>query len=259
MSCRTTGLPKGVCISHYNLIANVEQHIFIRDHKKPYESEPRNRPKERWVGFLPLYHAYGQLYSFLMAPKLGVPVYIMRKFEYEAFLNVIQTYKITHLQAIPPILVMLSKRPETAKYNLSSLTDILCGAAPMRKELQNDVMGRFHLQINQGWGITEVTCGGMNMPGGIKDDTGSVGMLHSNNECKLVDDDRHEVGPGERGELYIRGPNICLGYWRNELATKDSIDKDGWLKTGDVAVFDNRGWFWIVDRKKVSASRNRGL
>jgi 4-coumarate--CoA ligase len=73
-------------------------------------------------------------------------------------------------------------------------------------------------------------------------------------ECRLLDEDGKEVGPGEPGEIYVRGPNVCVGYWRNKEATEESLSTDGWLKTGDVAVVDKKGWFWIVDRKKVSWS-----
>ncbi|RDW77741.1 acetyl-CoA synthetase-like protein [Coleophoma cylindrospora] len=249
-SSGTTGLPKGVCVSHTNLIANIEQTIYMKYLDKPFWPDISKRPAERWIGFLPLYHAYGQLYTILMAVKLSVPVYIMKQFVYTDFLASIQKFKITHLQVAPPILVMLSKRPETAKYDISSVTDVLCGAAPLSKELQNDVMKRFGMQINQGWGMTEVTCGAIHVPGGVSDDTGSVGQLDPNSECKLLDDDGIEVPAGSPGEMYIRGPQVCLRYWKNEAATAESIDKDGWLKTGDVAVCDEREYFWIVDRKK---------
>ena len=248
-SSGTTGLPKGVCVSHYNIIANVEQTICMKYALKPFNRS--NHPAERWIGFLPLYHAYGQLYTILMAIKLAVPVYIMKQFVYGDFLQTIQDKKITHLQIAPPILVMLSKRPETAKYDISSVTDVLCGAAPLSKELQNTCMSRFGMQINQGWGMTEVTCGAIHVPGGVNDDTGSVGQLDPNSECKLLDDDGNEVQEGEPGEMYIRGPQVCLRYWKNEKATEESISPDKWLRTGDVAVCDNRGYFWIVDRKKV--------
>jgi len=241
-------------VSHHNLIANVEQTIFMRDLHKP-----ENRPPERWIGFLPLYHAYGQLYTILTACKLNIPIYIMKSFQYEKFLQHIQNHRITHLQIAPPILVMLSKRPETAKYDLSSITDILCGAAPLKQELQNDVAKRFNVQINQGWGMTEVTCGATHVPGGLQDWTGSVGMLFPNVECKLLDDEGKEVGVGERGELYVRGPMVCLSYWGNEQATKESIDEGKWLKTGDVAMVNDKGWFWIVDRKKVGNCFSKDL
>jgi long-subunit acyl-CoA synthetase (AMP-forming) len=186
-----------------------------------------------------------------MSIKLNVPVYILKQFVYTEFLQTIQNYKITHLQIAPPILVMLSKRPETNNYDLSSVKYILCGAAPLSKELQNDVSRRFNVQINQGWGMTEVTCGGFYVPGGVNDDSGSVGQLFPNAECMLLDDDGKEAKAGEPGEIYIRGPQVCLRYWKNEVATKESISEDRWLKTGDVAICDKRGYFWIVDRKKV--------
>lgn len=191
----------------------------------PYTRD--TRPLERWNAFLPLYHAYGQLYTCIIAPKLDVKVYVMKKFEYPAFLRVIERYQITHLQVAPPIMVMLARRPETARYNLGSLRSILCGAAPLSRELQNEVVSRFNVQINQGWGMTEVTCGALHVPGGMNDDTGSVGLLDPNCEGQLLDDDGKDVKAGERGELYVRGPNVCLGYWRNEQATNDSLDKDG--------------------------------
>ncbi|KAL0934682.1 4-coumarate- ligase [Colletotrichum truncatum] len=247
-SSGTTGLPKGVCVSHHNLIANVEQTIFMRYADRPYTFE--SRPQERWIGFLPLYHAYGQLYTILMAIRLKVPVYIMKEFRYEDFLFAIGKYRITSLQVAPPILVMLSKRPETARFDLSSVKEVLCGAAPLSRELQNECQRRFKIQINQGWGMTEVTCGAIHVPGGIKDDTGSVGRLDPNCECKLIDDEGREVGFDQPGELCVRGPNICLGYWRNETATKEALDENGWLKTGDIAVCNKEGYFWIVDRKK---------
>ncbi|KAJ9636298.1 hypothetical protein H2201_007843 [Coniosporium apollinis] len=246
-SSGTTGLPKGVRISHFNLIANIEQTIVMRYDRRPYGAH--NKPPERWVGFLPLYHAYGQLYTILMNVKLQVPVYVMKQFLYEEFLRVIQTYKITDLQVAPPILVMLDKRPETPKYDLSSVKHVLCGAAPLSKELQNSVSKKFKIQINQGWGMTEVTCSGHHVPGGINDDSGSVGLLNPNTECMLVDDDGNEVAPGQPGEMYVRGPQVCLGYWKNEQATKETLSPDGWLKTGDVAIVKD-DWFWIVDRKK---------
>ncbi|KAH6672045.1 putative sterigmatocystin biosynthesis monooxygenase stcW [Halenospora varia] len=106
------------------------------------------------------------------------------------------------------------------------------------------------MQINQGWGMTEVTCGALHVPGGIYDDSGSVGQLDPNTECMLLDDDGNEVDLGKPGEMYIRGPQVCLRYWKNDQATRESISDDKWLRTGDVAVCDDRGYFWIVDRKK---------
>lgn len=163
-SSGTTGLPKGVSISHFNIIANLEQALSLR-------AEPGQAPEpQRWIGFLPQYHAYGQLYSISAALKMNSPVYIMKQFNYEDFLRFTQRYKITQLQIVPPVLVMLSKRPETAKYDLSSLSQILCGGAPLSKEAQNDVSTKLNVQIVQGWGMTETVTGGFGLPFGKTDE-----------------------------------------------------------------------------------------
>ena len=136
-SSGTTGLPKGVCISHHALIANVAQTIYMRWYPG---LKPGEEPNESWIGFLPLYHAYGQLYVNLMATKVHVPIYIMKQFVYSEFLRCIQDYKVTHLQVAPPILVMMNKRPETKKFDLSSLKGILSGAAPCKHSLGHTVV-----------------------------------------------------------------------------------------------------------------------
>ena len=247
-SSGTTGLPKGVCITHRNLISNAAQSIFSKFEGTQYSAESPG--PERWLAFLPLYHAYSQLWTINIACKLQVPVFVTPNFQYEDFLKYIQEFKITNLQLVPPVLVMLSKRPETAKYDLSSLRHLFCGAAPLSGDLQNEVSRRFNVVVCQGWGMTETTCVGIMMPGDTEDLTGSIGCLVPNTEAKLMDEDEKEViEEGELGELWLRGPQMLLGYWRNEETTKESKTEDGWFKTGDVAVCKNQNW-WIVDRKK---------
>ena len=247
-SSGTTGLPKGVMVSHQNIIANVAQSLFMRRLEQPWPEE--KAPPERWLGFLPLYLAYGQLWSITAAAINRTPCYIMRTFQWERWLSHVEKHRITHFQTAPPILVMLAKRPETKNYDLSSLVNILSGGAPLSRELQNEVSDKFGLKIVQTWGMTEVTCSCLHVPGGRDDRSGSVGIIDPNAEMKIVGDDGEEVAPGERGEIHVRGPNITMGYWKNEQATADTYYSDGWLKTGDVAVRDEKGWHWIVDRKK---------
>lgn len=247
-SSGTTGLPKGVMISHQNIIANVEQSLFMRKLEQAWPKDAA--PPERWLGFLPLYLAYGQLWSITAAAINLSPCYVMRSFQWERWLEHVQTHKITHFQTAPPILIMLAKRPETQRYDLSSLANILSGGAPLSRELQNEVSDKFGLKIVQTWGMTEVTCSCLHVPGGRDDRSGSVGVIDPNAEMKLVRDDGEESDIGERGEIHVRGPNISMGYWQNQQATKDTYYGDGWLKTGDVAIRDETGWHWIVDRKK---------
>lgn len=192
----------------------------------------------------------------LMAAKLNIPVYIMSVFLYEEMLQVVQKHKITELQVAPPILVLMSKHSATDKYDLSSIAKIFSGAAPLSQSLQTECKQRFKTNIGQGWGMTEVTCAGLVAPYSFTDRSGSVGLLVPNCEIKLIDEDGKEVGTGERGEIYIRGPNVSTGYWKNEKATRETMLEDGWLRTGDVAVNDEGGWFYIVDRLKVKPSPN---
>ncbi|KAG9512003.1 acetyl-CoA synthetase-like protein, partial [Aureobasidium melanogenum] len=245
-SSGTTGLPKGVRISHFNLIANVVQIIACL---WPHADITRGKVvQERWLGFVPFYHAYGQMFTTLITLKMNFTVYIMKQFVFSDYLQHIQDYKISHLQVVPPILVMMIKRPETAQYNLKSVQNIFCAAAPLSSKLQSLVAQKFKVDIIQGWGMTELTCGGILQQ--ERDDTETVGKLLPNHECKLVDDEGNEVGYDTPGEIYIRAPNVCMGYFNNKQATNDTITEDGWLRTGDIAIVDIRGCFQIVDRKK---------
>lgn len=247
-SSGTTGLPKGVRISHFNLIANVTQ---IMACLWPHADISRGR--ERWLGFVPFYHAYGQMFTTLIALKMNFTVYLMKQFVFSDYLQYIQDYKISHLQVVPPILVMMIKRPETAKYNLKSVQGIFSAAAPLSSSLQSLVAQKFKVDIVQGWGMTEITCGGILQQ--ERDDTETVGKLLPNHECRLVGDEGNEVGYDAPGEIYIRGPNVCMGYFNNKQATNETITGDGWLKTGDIAIVDKRGFFQIVDRKKEVSSQ----
>ncbi|RVX66462.1 hypothetical protein B0A52_09692 [Exophiala mesophila] len=247
-SSGTTGMPKGVCISQANLIANSEQSIYVRSLEKNVDAP--DQLSDRWLGFLPLYHAFGQVFSIVLSCRLGIPVYVMKKFRYESFLQHIQNHSITGFTTAPPVLVMLNKRPETASYDLSSLKEIVCGAAPLSKELQTSLSRRLNVRIRQTYGGTELTCSSTGIPGGMDDITGSVGVLYPNMECKLLDKAGHEVGTGIPGEAYMKGPNVCLGYWQNEQATRDAIDRDGFYRTGDILVKDERGMYYVLDRIK---------
>lgn len=245
-SSGTTGLPKGVCITHHNIVANSAQVIYCQ-----YTAGMEDRPStsERWLAFLPLYHAYSQLFTITIACKLQVTVYIIPKFSFEDFLSYIQQFNITTIHLVPPVLVMMAKRPETARYDLSSLRHILSGAAPLSRDLQNGLMSRLRVSISQGFGMTETTCAGLMNPGDTRDLTGSIGCLLPNTEARLIDESDQEITTDDvAGELWLKGPQMTMRYWRNEEATRESIS-NGWFKTGDVAV-TKKGKWWIVDRKK---------
>ena len=172
----------------------------------------------------------------------------MSKFTFKDLLQHIRQFRITALQAVPPILVMMAKRLETTKHDISSIRHILSSAAPLSSDLQNEVMNRFGTVVSQAFGMSETTRAAFMNPGFSRDLTASIGYLLPNTEAYLLDEDGTEVSEGEPGELYLRGPQIMLEYWRNEHATLE-IKTDGWLKTGDIVITRNGKW-WIVDRKK---------
>ncbi|KAH7034289.1 hypothetical protein B0J12DRAFT_721489 [Macrophomina phaseolina] len=206
--------------SKRNIATNAEQTLFMRyAHKE--------RSPERWEGFLPLYYAYGQLYANLVAFKLRATVYIMKQFVYTDFLQIIQEHKINSLQVAPPVMA--------SRYDLSSVEEISCGAAPLCKRFADEVVQRFKVTLKQGYGMAELRCGAISMPGGaaeIEGCTGCVGPSIPNTEC---------VRAGQPGEMYIRGPQVCLVYWRNAKATAEA------LSHGECEM----GWLWIVSRKKI--------
>lgn len=178
----------------------------------------------------------------------------MRKFDFQKLLEYIQRYRITALPMVPPIAVALSKSPLTKQYDLSSIEGAFCGAAPLSSESTSEFERTFsnRFQLKQGWGMTEITCSAMGWDPNVDSDPSTVGELNPNVEAMIVDDEDRELGAGERGELLVRAPNVMKGYWGKPQATAETLTKDGWLRTGDVAVRNEKGYWSIVDRKKVS-------
>lgn len=155
-SSGTTGLSKGVEITHQNYVVNVLQYHnnMIQD----VEYESKHRSKERHLCFLPLYHAMSQMMMLGVCQYRDAPIYIMEKFDFETVLRNVEKYRITHLNLVPPVMVMLAKRPETKKYDLSSVVSVGSGAAPLSREVSVEVENLWPkgvINIKQGWGMTE--------------------------------------------------------------------------------------------------------
>ncbi|KAJ2994791.1 hypothetical protein NUW58_g1456 [Xylaria curta] len=258
-SSGTTGVPKGVEVSHYSYVANGVQVKFVED-LNPESTEARKASRQ--LCFLPCYHAYGQTYFASNFPHSGIPVYIMPSFDFEKMLQHIEKYRITQLMAVPPIIVALAKHPSSRKYDLSSIQDISSGAAPLGLEVCDEVAKLWPtgaLTVRQGWGMTELTCSTTSWRPTEYNRTSSVGEMLPNCKARLMrtDGSGEITSPNERGELWIAGPTLMKGYWKKPEATANTVhvDPDGmrWLKTGDVAYVENyeAGGKWhIVDRIK---------
>ncbi|KAI3325930.1 acetyl-CoA synthetase-like protein [Xylariaceae sp. AK1471] len=258
-SSGTTGVPKGVEVSHYSYVANGVQVKFMED-LNPEITEKRKTYRQ--LCFLPCYHAYGQTYFSSNFPHQGTPVYIMPSFDFEKMLQHIQKYRISHVVAVPPIIIALAKHPASRKYDLSSIQHIGSGAAPLGLEICDEVSKLWPtgaITVRQGWGMTELTCSATSWHPNEFLRTSSVGEMLPNCKARIMrtDGSGEITSPNERGELWVSGPILMKGYWGKPEATANTIhtDPDGtrWLKTGDVAYvekYEPGGKWHIVDRIK---------
>jgi acyl-CoA synthetase (AMP-forming)/AMP-acid ligase II len=241
-SSGTTGLPKGVMLTHHNLVANLRQ----------MESLCYFTPEDTLICVLPLFHIYGLVVILNMGLYTGATIVTLPRFELEVFLQTLARYRVTLAHLVPPIVLNLSKHPSVDDYDLSSLKTIFSGAAPLDSSLTQACMDRLKCQIRQGYGMTETSPVTHSSPADHRQvKFGSVGIPAPNTECKIVSLETGEMlGPGKEGELCVRGPQVMKGYLNRPEATVATIDREGWLHTGDIAYADEDGHFYIVDRAK---------
>ena len=241
-SSGTTGLPKGVMLTHYNLVANMRQ----MDGLEYFHQD------DTLLCVLPLFHIYGLVVVLNMGLHLGATVVTMPRFDLEQFLGNIQKYRVTLAHIVPPIVLKLAKDPVVDNYDFSTLKTIFSGAAPLGAELTRECIERIGCTIRQGYGMTETSPVTHSSPAdSSKMKLGSIGPPAPNTECKLVDSATGaELGSNEEGEVCVRGPQVMKGYLNNPEATARTIDADGWLHTGDIGYADDDGHFYIVDRVK---------
>jgi acyl-CoA synthetase (AMP-forming)/AMP-acid ligase II len=240
-SSGTTGLPKGVMLTHRNLVANLAQ----------CEALFAMPSDERLIAVLPFFHIYGLVVLMAMSVRQGLTLVTMPRFELDEFLRLLQDQRITTAFLVPPIVLALAKHPLVDKYDLSSLRRIGSGAAPMDGELESATARRLNCTVGQGWGLTEtspvVTTNFFNPD----PRPGTVGQPIPNTEMRVVDPlSGEDLGRNQTGELLVRGPQVMKGYLNNPEATAAMIDPDGWLRTGDLGYADDDGFIYVVDRVK---------
>lgn len=239
-SSGTTGLSKGVMLTHRNLVANIQQTRVPMD----------LTAEESFVAVLPFFHIYGMQVLMNSGLRTGATIITMPRFDPMQFLELNAQHGCTRAFVAPPIVVFLAKHPAVEGFDLSKMETIFSGAAPLSAELAEEAAGRLGCEVVQGYGMTELSpVTQLTTPGGYK--PGSVGVTTPNTEIMIVDPLSGEsLGTDAEGELWIRGPQVMKGYLNNERATADTITDDGWLRTGDVAKVDADGHVYIVDRLK---------
>jgi acyl-CoA synthetase (AMP-forming)/AMP-acid ligase II len=241
-SSGTTGLSKGVMLTHRNLVANLEQN----------GAGWRLGADDVLAAALPFFHIYG-FYVLNAALRVGATLVTLPRYSLPAYLQMVQDHRVTRAFLAPPMVLAIAAAPEVDAYDLSSLRYGICGAAPLDVEVTERAEKRLGCLIRQGYGMTEASPGTNHVPDAdfATCPAGSVGWLVPSTEARLVDPATgRDAVPGEPGELWVRGPQVMAGYLDDPEATAATIVQDGWLRTGDIVRIDETGVFWVVDRLK---------
>jgi 4-coumarate--CoA ligase len=241
-SSGTTGLPKGVVLTHGNICANLLQCDEVEGIGFP--------PDHKVISPLPFFHIYGFAVSMLYPAWKGNQVITMSKgFDLETFCKLVEEHKPQRAHLVPPIVLGLQKHPMISNYDLSSLRFVISAAAPCSKALEDGVRERLGCAVKQGWGMSELSpIGTLNSDFNIK--PGSVGQVLPSTIAKIVDEHGKSLGPNESGELLVKGPQVMMGYLNDQVSTAECLSSSGWLRTGDLAYYDEDGFFFITDRIK---------
>jgi 4-coumarate--CoA ligase len=241
-SSGTTGLPKGVCLSHSNIVANLLQCDAAEGIGFP--------PDHKLISPLPFFHIYAFTVSLMYAAMRGNQVITMSKrFDLETFCQLVQEHQPQRAHLVPPILLALQKSSLVDNYDMSSLRMISSAAAPMSPETEAGVKKRIGSDVKQLWGMSELSPIGT-ITSDFRIKPGSVGQVVSSTTAKILDENGNSLGPLQAGELLIRGPQVMMGYLDEPEKTAECLSRSGWLRTGDIAHYDEEGFLFITDRLK---------
>ncbi|MET0192517.1 MAG: long-chain fatty acid--CoA ligase [Hyphomicrobiaceae bacterium] len=244
----TTGLPKGAMLTHGNLTAACSQYVESLSGDDPIV----NFGEERVLAVLPLFHIYSLTVNMLMGIKLGAEIVLHTRFDLETVMKEFEAKKITMFAGVPTMYTAIANHPKAKEINMTSLKSCGSGGAPLPVEVAQKFFAMTGCNLNEGWGMTETSPTGSFTPARGRRKAGSCGMPLPGITLSMrsLDDPDKQVPTGERGELCISGPNVMKGYWHNDSATKSSMTSDGFFRSGDVAIMDEDGFVFIVDRTK---------
>jgi PAS domain S-box-containing protein len=239
-SSGTTGLPKGVMLTHRNIVANLLQ----------IDRVERLGPDEVLVAALPFYHIYGMVVVLLYGLRAGATLVVLSRFKSQLFLKAIEQYRVTTAYLVPPIVRTLATSPRVPDYDLSSLRDVVSAAAPLPDRTARACVDRIKCTVRQMYGLTEASPVTHIAPR-EEAHTSTVGYVVSNTEFRIVGvARRRDVDVAQLGEVWVRGPQVMKGYLNNPEATRGMLDDEGWLHTGDIGFIDLDGRLHVVDRAK---------
>lgn len=238
----TTGEPKGAMLSHGNLLANLRQQMSI----------PDMQVEESDVLFLalPLFHIFGLNVSLGLMIMNGATGVLVERFEPVPSLRLIHDHRVTILLGAPTMYSAWVSVPGADQYDLSSVRLAISGAAPLQPDVLRDFRDLFGVAIYEGYGLTETAPTLMSNRMADKPRAGSVGKPLPEVEYRILDEEGNEVELGDPGEIVVRGPNVFKGYWQRPEDTERAFWSDGWFRTGDIAVVDEDGYLYLVDRKR---------
>jgi acyl-CoA synthetase (AMP-forming)/AMP-acid ligase II len=240
-SSGTTAVPKGVMLTHRNLVANVVQ----------FQEVMRCTAEDRVMAVLPFFHIYGLTVLMNHALSYGATLVVLPRFDLTEFLTALADQRVTRAYVAPPIVLALAKHPAVDGYDLSGLEVVFSGAAPLDGELAAACAARLGVAVQQGYGMTELSPVTHAQPYRAAVKPGTIGPLIPNTSARVLDvATGADLGVGEVGELLITGPQVMRGYLGRDDETAATIDPDGWLHTGDLGRVDEEGDWFIVDRVK---------
>lgn len=247
-SSGTTGFPKGVMLTHRNLVAMLRQ----MEANEPFLEQ------DTMVCVVPMYHLYGLHTVANIGLRQGATIVTVPRYDLDQFLQALEHYQVSIAPLVPPLVLALSRAPQLSDHDLSALRLIHCGAATLADSIARACSERLNVDIRYGYGMTEVS---PLSHASLKDPKthrpGAVGFCLPNTECKIVDyTNGQELAANQEGEICVRGPQVMKGYLGNPQATAELIDDEGWLRTGDIGYCDDEGRLFVVDRLKELIKTN---